>query len=194
MIAIIDYKAGNVTSITNVLDDFGVEYKITKKELDITRASKIIVPGVGEASFAMRKMVLFNLINLLRIMKKPTLGICLGMQLLCAYTEEGNTDCLGIFPNYCKIFDKTKVKVPQMGWNTVNLQNDNPLFKGLNKEEKFYFANSYYANESQFSIATSEYDVKFSAALNKDNFYGVQFHPEKSGPVGLNVIKNFLEM
>ena len=194
MIAILDYKAGNVTSITNVLDDFGAEYKITKKEIDITKADKIILPGVGEASFVMKKMALYNLVNLLRILKKPTLGICLGMQLLCAYTEEGNTDCLGIFPNECKAFDNTKVKVPQMGWNNVQLDLQNPLFKNMNEEENFYFANSFYADVSQFTIARGNYDVDFSAALNKDNFYGVQFHPEKSGERGIKIIKNFLEL
>lgn len=194
MIAIIDYKSGNVSSITNVLDDFGIEYKITKKEIDITNADKVILPGVGEASFVMKKMALFNLVNLLRILQKPTLGICLGMQILCAYTEEGDTTGMGIFSEKCKMFDKEKVKVPQMGWNRVQLDNSNNLFTGLNEEEDFYFANSYYVPESEFSIATAEYDVKFSAALNKNNFYGVQFHPEKSGEKGIRIIKNFIEM
>lgn len=194
MIAIIDYKAGNVTSITNVLDDFNVDYKITKKELDITNADKIILPGVGEASFVMKKMVLFNLINLLRLMKKPTLGICLGMQVLCEATDEGDTDCMGIFPGRCRKFNSDFVKVPQMGWNSVNVDIRNPLFKNLDEEEKFYFANSYYAPINEYTIAKSKYDIDFAAAVNKGNFYGVQFHPEKSGPKGIQVIKNFLEL
>ncbi|MFA8343299.1 MAG: imidazole glycerol phosphate synthase subunit HisH [Rhodothermaceae bacterium] len=194
MIAIIDYKAGNVTSITNVLDDFGVEYKITKKEIDITKADKIILPGVGEASFVMRKMALYNLVNLLRIMKKPTLGICLGMQILCGSTEERDTKGLGIFPEHCKMFDKEKVKVPQMGWNSVNLDTKSDLFKGLDETGEFYFANSFYVPESQYTIANAEYDVKFSAAIQKENFYGIQFHPEKSGEPGIQILKNFIEL
>lgn len=192
MIALIDYGAGNTASIANVLEELNCEFKITKREIDITRADKIILPGVGEASFAMRNLAMYNLVNLLRILKKPLLGICLGMQLLCEYTREGDVSGLGIFPANCEKYSGT-VKVPHMGWNNVKIISENNLFGEIKTDEKFYFANSFYVPLNEFSIATAIHGLEFSAAVCKNNFYGVQFHPEKSGDNGIRVIKNFVE-
>lgn len=193
MIAIIDYGAGNTKSVTNILDELNVEYKVTSKEFEINKAEKIIFPGVGEASFAVRKLHLNNLFTLLRIIKKPLLGICLGMQLLADKTEEGNTTCLGIIPTTCKKYETKELKVPQMGWNKVYFLKENVLFDGIDNETYFYYANSYYMPMNEFTIAKSNYECDFSAVINKNNFYGVQFHPEKSGPAGIKLIKNFIE-
>lgn len=193
MIAVIDYGAGNTKSVTNVLDELKVEYIITSREIDINKSEKIIFPGVGEASFAIRKLHLNNLFTLLRITKKPLLGICLGMQLLADKTEEGNTTCLGIIPTTCKKFESEKLKIPQMGWNKVKILKENILFDGIENDSYFYFANSYYMPMNEFAIASSNYEIDFTSALQKENFYGVQFHPEKSGEVGIKLLKNFIE-
>ncbi len=192
MIALIDYGAGNTASVANVLEELNCDFKITKREIDITRADRIILPGVGEASFAIRNLAMLNLVNLLRILKKPLLGICLGMQLLCEYTKEGNVAGLGVFPVTCEKFTE-EVKVPHMGWNDVELTSSNILFSGIKQSEKFYFANSFYVPNNEFTIATSFHGIEFSAAVCKNNFYGVQFHPEKSGEVGVQIVKNFIE-
>ncbi|MCX7875533.1 MAG: imidazole glycerol phosphate synthase subunit HisH [Melioribacteraceae bacterium] len=193
MIAIIDYGAGNTKSVTNVLEELKVEFIVTSRETDINKSEKIIFPGVGEASFAIRKLHLTNLFTLLRITKKPLLGICLGMQLLSDKTEEGNTNCLSVIPTVCKKFEDEKNKVPQMGWNKVKIIKKNILFDEINDESFFYYANSYYMPINEFTIATSVYGNEFSAAIQKNNFYGVQFHPEKSGEAGIKLLKNFIE-
>lgn len=193
MIAVIDYGAGNIQSVLNALDDLTIDYKVTSREVDILNAEKVILPGVGEASFAMRKLHMNNLVTMLRVIKKPMLGICLGMQLLCEKSEEGNTCCLGIIPATCKKFDETKVKVPHMGWNKIAIDKENKLFDGIPDGTYFYYANSYYVPMTEFSIASGIYDVQFSCAVNKNNFYGLQFHPEKSGEPGIQLLKNFIE-
>lgn len=193
MIALIDYGAGNLKSVMNTLDDLKVEYIVSAREIDINKADKIIFPGVGEASFAIRKLHLNNLFTLLRITRKPLLGICLGMQLLADKTDEGNVNCLGIIPTVCKKFDNEKLKVPQMGWNKVTFLKENKLFDEIPNESFFYFANSYYMPLNEFSIAKSKYGIDFTAAIQKENFFGVQFHPEKSGEVGIKLLKNFIE-
>ncbi|MBS3943980.1 MAG: imidazole glycerol phosphate synthase subunit HisH [Melioribacter sp.] len=193
MISVIDYGAGNIQSILNALDDLNVEYKVTGNEQVIYNSDKIIFPGVGEASFAMRKLHLSNLSTMLRVTKKPLLGICLGMQLLSEKSEEGDTCCLGIIPADCLKYNAANVKVPHMGWNKVSLIKGNILFDGIENETHFYFANSFYIPVCDYTIATTDYDIKFTSALQKDNFYGVQFHPEKSGEPGIKLLKNFIE-
>ena len=194
MIALIDSGAGNVASVANVLKELNADYKLTKREIDICNSDKVIFPGVGEASFAVRQLHILNLFNLLKILKKPMLGICLGMQLMCEKLSEGNTAGLGIIPVSTNIFDKAKVKVPHMGWNNVEIINGGKLFEGINNNEHFYYANSYYVPVNEFTIAKSENGIEFSASIQKNNFYGVQFHPEKSGKAGIKLLKNFIEL
>ncbi|MDX9925412.1 MAG: imidazole glycerol phosphate synthase subunit HisH [Ignavibacteriaceae bacterium] len=194
MITVLDYGAGNIASVKNVLDELKIDYLISNREMDICKGDKIIFPGVGEASFAIKKLHLMNLFNLLRIIKKPFLGICLGMQLLAEKSDEGNVTCLGVYPGTIKKFEDTSLQVPHMGWNNVNHNSDNKLFHKIKSGELFYFANSYYMPENEFQIATSEYGLTFASAMMKNNFYGVQFHPEKSGAPGIQLIKNFIEL
>ncbi len=193
MISVIDYGAGNVQSVLNVLDDLKVNYKVSNNETVVYNSDKIILPGVGEASFAMKKLHLNNLVTMLRVTKKPLLGICLGMQLLSEKTEEGNTCCLGTVSASCVKYDETKVKVPHMGWNHVKIEKNNNLFDGIEDNTHFYFANSFYLPICEYTIASSTYVVPFSSAVQKDNFYGVQFHPEKSGEAGIKLLQNFVE-
>ncbi|MGE5432655.1 MAG: imidazole glycerol phosphate synthase subunit HisH [Syntrophomonadaceae bacterium] len=194
MIALIDYDAGNTASVANALEHLGHEFVLTNKETEICKSDKVIFPGVGEASFAIRQLHRYNLINLLRIVKKPLLGICLGMQLLSEYSTEGNIPCLGVVPGRVEKFDSTKVNVPHMGWNEVFRKKESRLFKDIKDGEFFYFANSYYLPVNEFTTATANYGIDFTAALEKDNFYGIQFHPEKSGDAGLKLLNNFLEL
>ena len=193
MIAVVDYGAGNVQSVLNALDDLKVQYIVSNKEPEIYHADKIIFPGVGEASFAMRKLHLNSLVTMLRVTKKPLLGICLGMQLLSEKSNEGNTCCLGVVPGTCVKFDETKVKVPHMGWNEVKIDMNSILFDGIEDGAHFYFANSYYLPVCDYTIASSVYDVTFAAAVQRNNYYGVQFHPEKSGEAGIKLLTNFIE-
>ncbi|MCZ7601346.1 MAG: imidazole glycerol phosphate synthase subunit HisH [Melioribacteraceae bacterium] len=194
MIALIEYGAGNTASVSNALKEIGVEHIISKNEKDISEADKIIFPGVGEASSAVKKLHLLNLFSLLRVIKKPMLGICLGMHILCDRSEEGDVACLGVINGEAKKFDTTKVKVPHMGWNNVNISKDSKLFNNIDDKSYFYFAHSYYIPKNDSTIATTEHDLEFCAVLEKDNFYGVQFHPEKSGEAGLQLLKNFVEL
>ncbi|MEW6654164.1 MAG: imidazole glycerol phosphate synthase subunit HisH [Bacteroidota bacterium] len=193
MIAVIDYSAGNVQSVLNALDDLKVEYKVTANESVVYNSDKIIFPGVGEASFAMRKLHLNNLVTMLRVTKKPLLGICLGMQLLSQKSEEGNTCCLGAVQAVCLKYDESKVKVPHIGWNQVKIEMNSPLFEGIEDNTHFYFANSFYMPVCDFTIASATYDITFTAAVQKNNYYGVQFHPEKSGDAGIKLLQNFIE-
>lgn len=194
MIALIDYGAGNVASVSNALAELNQEFKITSNEVEICKADKIIFPGVGEASFAMRQLHLLNLFSALRMVKKPILGICLGMQLMMDNSTEGNVACLGIFTGTVLKFDSTKTKVPHMGWNDIKKISESKLFTGIKNGERFYFANSYYVPVNEFTTAITTNDIDFSASLEKGNFYGVQFHPEKSGDAGLKILKNFIEL
>ncbi|WP_283636555.1 imidazole glycerol phosphate synthase subunit HisH [Aquaticitalea lipolytica] len=191
-LVIIDYGAGNIKSIQFAFKRLGVEAKLSNIPEEILAADKIIFPGVGEASNAMQKLKESGLDVLIPKLKQPVLGICLGMQLLCNYTEEGDTKGLGVFNTNIKRFSN-KVKVPQIGWNTItNLKS--MLFNGISDGEYMYLVHSYYAEICKETISVTNYNYNYSSALQKDNFYGVQFHPEKSSIVGEQVLKNFLEL
>ena len=194
MIAVIDYGAGNTQSVINVLDELNVKYIVTNREIDINNCRKIIFPGVGEASFAVKKLHLLNLFTMLRVTRKPLLGICVGMQLLCEKSDEGNSVCLGIIPAVVHKFDESKVKVPHMGWNNVSYVKSSKLFDNIPENSYYYFANSYYAPMNETTLAKTEHGIEFSSAVVKENYYGVQFHPEKSGIAGIQLIKNFIEL
>lgn len=191
-IIILDYGAGNIKSIQFAFQRLGFEAVLTNSPEEIITSDKVIFPGVGEASTAMTKLKQSGLDELIPTLKQPVLGICLGMQLMCNHTEEGNTPGLGIFDVNVKRFSN-KVKVPQMGWNTIsNLKSD--LFKGIKEKEYMYLVHSYYAEQCDESIATSDYDLEYASALENDNFFGVQFHPEKSSKAGEQILKNFIEL
>jgi len=193
-IAIVKYNAGNTRSVLCALKRLGYEATVTEDHDEIRTADKVIFPGVGEASTAMAYLRERGLDTFLPTLKQPFLGICLGMQLMCSFSEEHDTRCLGIFPETVKKFIPTHgEKIPHMGWNTLETEDD-PLFKGLSAQSWCYFVHSYYVPFSEFTIASTEYaSMKFTASLKKDNFWGCQFHPEKSGPVGEQMLKNFLE-
>lgn len=192
MIAIIDYVAGNVKSVENAVRKLGFETIITSDFEEIRNAEKVIFPGVGEASTAMKYLKQKNLEKLIPTLKQPFLGICLGQQLLCDFSEEGATKCLGIFDLKVKEFQSTDI-VPHMGWN--NLQKlQGPVFEGISEVDNFYFVHSYYCEVGEFTTSECDYILPFSATLQKDNFYGTQFHPEKSGDVGSKILENFLKL
>lgn len=191
-IVIIDYGAGNIQSIKFAIKRLGFEAVLSNNEAEIKAADKVIFPGVGEASSAMRMLRQSKLDLVIPTLKQPVLGICLGMQLMCAKNEEGNTTGLGIFDAPVIKFNNS-VKVPQIGWNQISGLKS-PLFKDIKELEYVYLVHSYYVAECDETIATSEYGVKYSTALKKDNFYGVQFHPEKSSDAGEQILKNFLEL
>lgn len=193
MIAIIKYNAGNTASVKNAVERLGYECIITDNEKTILSADKVILPGVGEASTAMKYLREKNLDLLIPTIKKDVLGICLGLQLLCSYSEEGNTDCLKIFDINVKKFDAKEI-VPHMGWNNLNISNNSGILKGITVNDDVYFVHSYYAELSKYTIANCDYILPFSAVIQRDNFYACQFHPEKSGDVGNRILKNFLEL
>ena len=191
-IVIINYGAGNIQSIMFAIDRLGFKAILSNNPDEIKAADKVIFPGVGEASSAMKMLVESGLDSLIPTLKQPVLGICLGMQLMCKSSEEGNTKGLGIFDVDVVKFSN-KVKVPQMGWNQIyNLKS--PLFAGINENEYMYLVHSFYAPLCNEAIATTNYEVEYASALQKDNFYGTQFHPEKSGDVGEQILGNFLKM
>lgn len=190
--AILKYNAGNIQSVSFALNRLGVSPVITDDPQILTAADRVIFPGVGEAASAMQYLKERNLDQVIKSLQCPLLGICLGMQLMCESSEEGATSGLGIFPVRVKRFPAEN-KVPQVGWNTV-ARLSGPLFKNIPDESYFYFVHSYYAELSADSAAVCDYIVEFSASLAKDNFYGTQFHPEKSGSNGELVLKNFLEL
>ncbi|HCF04258.1 imidazole glycerol phosphate synthase subunit HisH [Flavobacterium sp.] len=191
-IAIINYGAGNIQSILFAIERLGYTAVLTNNPDEIQQADKVIFPGVGEASYAMQKLKESGLDSLIPTLRQPVLGICLGMQLMCHHSEEGNTDGLGIFDANVIRFSNN-VKVPQMGWNQIyNLKS--PLFQGINENEYMYLVHSYYVPNCKEAIATTNYDLEYASALQKDNFYGTQFHPEKSGDVGEQILANFLKL
>ncbi|MDR1416834.1 MAG: imidazole glycerol phosphate synthase subunit HisH [Prevotellaceae bacterium] len=192
-VAIIKYNAGNVFSVENAMKRIGQEAVLTDDPDVIRAADKVIIPGVGEASTTMKFLREHGLDNLIRSLKQPTLGICIGLQLMCAYSEEGDTECLGIFDEHVIRFKSIEHKIPHMGWNTIRVK-DSPLFAGLEKDPYVYYVHSYYAQLGAHTIATTDYVQPFSAALHKDNFYALQFHPEKSALVGEQILKNFLRI
>ena len=192
MIAIIDYVAGNVKSVENAVKKLGYETLITSNPEEIGNAEKVIFPGVGEASTAMNYLKSLKLDELIPTLQQPFLGICLGQQLLCDFSEEGNTKCLGIFNLKVKQFPSTDI-VPHMGWNNLRKM-DGPLFNGISEDDNFYFVHSYYCEIGENTTSKCDYILPFSATLQKDNFFGTQFHPEKSGDVGSLVLQNFLKL
>ncbi|WP_276392022.1 imidazole glycerol phosphate synthase subunit HisH [Eudoraea chungangensis] len=189
---IIDYGAGNIQSIKFAFERLGITPKLTKDWEEISSSDRVIFPGVGEASSAMRKLKASKLDTLVPTLKQPVLGICLGMQLMCNSSEEGSTKGLGIFDTEVVRFTN-KVKVPQIGWNQIT-DLKSGLFHNINELDYIYLVHSYYAPISDYTIATSSYELPYSSALRKNNFFGVQFHPEKSSTTGEQILKNFIEM
>ncbi|ARV08506.1 imidazole glycerol phosphate synthase subunit HisH [Winogradskyella sp. PC-19] len=189
---IVNYGAGNIKSIQFAFQRLGYDAVLSNNPDEIINADKVIFPGVGEASSAMKMLKESGLDTLIPELKQPVLGICLGMQLMCNHTEEGDTKGLGIFNTNVKRFSNN-VKVPQMGWNTVkNLKSD--LFKNISEGDYMYLVHSYYAEDCDESIATSDYEIEYASALENDNFFGVQFHPEKSSKIGAQLLQNFLDL
>lgn len=189
---IIDYGAGNIKSIQFAFKRLGVEAILTNDIDAIKSADKVIFPGVGEASSAMKMLIESGLHEIIPTLKQPVLGICLGMQLMCNFTEEGNTKGLGIFDVTVKRFSNN-VKVPQMGWNVIK-ELKSQIFSGIKENEFMYLVHSYYAELCEETIAKTDYELEYSSALQKDNFYGVQFHPEKSGNEGAKILENFIKL
>ena len=194
MIAIIDYKMGNLRSVENALKRLGAEFVVTADAEVIRRADRVLLPGVGNAAEAMENLRKADLVDVIRSLRRPVLGICVGMQVMCRHSEEGDAKCLGIFDAHVKRFVPTaEEKVPHMGWNSIgNLESK--LFKDIKGGEMVYYVHSYYPELCPDTIATTRHGVMFSAALKYENFYGTQFHPEKSGDVGERIIANFLQL
>ena len=194
MIAIVDYKTGNLRSVENALSRLGAEFRLTADPDVIRRSDHVILPGVGNAAEAMANLRESGLVPVILRLRKPVLGICVGMQIMCRHSEEGDVECMGIFDAFVRKFIPAPgLKVPHTGWN--NLSNlESKLFKGIDSGAFVYFVHSYYAALCPDTIATARQGDMFSAALKYENFYGAQFHPEKSGPVGEQIIKNFLEL
>lgn len=197
-LVIVKYNAGNIQSVLYALERIGKEALVTDDQSLIRAADKVIFPGVGEASTAMQYLRERGLDQLIKNLEQPVLGICLGMQLMCTHSEENNTDCLGIFEEKVKRFqpivsNQLPLKVPQMGWNNIHsLKTD--LFKNIAENSYCYFVHGYYAALGEHSIATTDYVLPYSSALHKNNFYGVQFHPEKSATVGETILRNFIDL
>ena len=194
-VAVVKYNAGNIRSVDYALKRLGVEAVITADKEELQSADKVIFPGVGEAETTMNHLKATGLDELIKNLRQPVFGICLGMQLMCRYSEEGEVDCLNIFDVDVKRFvpQKHEDKVPHMGWNTIGKTNSK-LFEGFTEEEFVYFVHSFYVPTCDFTAATTYYILPFSAALHKDNFYATQFHPEKSGKTGEKILTNFLNL
>jgi glutamine amidotransferase len=191
-VVIIKYNAGNIRSVIYALERIGINATVSDDPAVIKSADKVIFPGVGEANSAMTYLKERGLDKLIHSLTQPVLGICLGLQLMCSHSEEGNTDCLGIFPQKVKLFPAQE-KVPQIGWNDIfNLKT--PIFKNIQEHSYVYFVHSYYAELGEHTIATANYMMDYSAALHKDNFYAMQYHPEKSGDIGEQMLKNFINL
>jgi glutamine amidotransferase len=193
-IAIIKYNAGNVQSVMYALDRIGMKYRWTDDEKVIRSADKVIFPGVGEASTAMSYLREKGLDQLIPTLKQPVLATCIGMQLLCRESEENNTTCMGVFDVPVKRFQSTDLKIPHVGWNSIQSSGENVLMEGLKKEEFVYFVHSFYAPVNSYTTAICDYVQPFSAMLHKDNFYAAQFHAEISGMAGQKIIQNFLAL
>jgi imidazole glycerol-phosphate synthase subunit HisH len=193
-VVIIKYNAGNIQSVLYALERLGISSVVTDDAEKIRSADKVIFPGVGEASSAMQSLQQAGLDSVIKELNQPLLGICVGMQLLCAHSEENNTPCLNIIPVAVKKFEKGNgLKVPQVGWNGIyNLQT--PLFQNVQEESYIYNVHSYFAEDSTYTIARCNYGVPYAAAIKKDNFYGVQFHTEKSATIGDKILQNFLDL
>ena len=197
-IAIIKYNAGNIRSVDFALQRLGISAMITADPDEIRSADRVIFPGVGEASTTMSYLRQHKLDTLICDLRQPVLGVCLGLQLMCTHSEEGDTECLGVFPEMVRKFvpqpdDSTSFKVPHMGWNSVSGLKTF-LFNDISEDEYFYFVHSYYATTGADTVATCNYLVPFSAALQRNNFYATQFHPEKSGKTGAKILENFINL
>ncbi len=192
-VAIVKYNAGNVESVKNALVRLGVEPTVSDDAEVLKAADKIIFPGVGEASTAMNYLRERNLDAVIKSLAQPVLGVCLGMQLLCASSDENDTECLGILPYRVRKFESETLKIPQMGWNNIfGLRSE--LFAGIEENAYVYFVHSFYVEPGAETIAACDYEIEFSAAVQHENFYAVQFHAEKSGAVGAKILKNFLNL
>ena len=192
-VAIVKYNAGNVESVKNALNRLGVEPILTEDAETLKSADRVIFPGVGEASSAMNYLRERRLDTVIKSLQQPVLGICLGMQLFCEFSEENETKCLGILPYLVRKFASETLKVPQMGWNNIfDLQSG--LFAGIDEDSYVYFVHGYYVESGKETIATCDYSVRFSAAVRHENFYAVQFHAEKSGATGAKILENFLKI
>ena len=193
MIAIIDYDTGNLCSVVNALGRLGAEYTVTSDPNTIRAADRVLLPGVGEAHMAMAKLRERGLTEVIPSLTQPVLGICIGLQLMCAHSEESDTPCMGIFPNRVRKFPAGDLKVPHMGWNTIE-QLRSPLFRDLAEGTYVYYVHSYAPELGADTIATTTYGITFSGAIARDNFFGTQFHPEKSGRAGEIILQNFLKL
>ena len=193
MIAILKYSSGNIKSVQAALDREGYVSLITDKPEEVAAADKVIIPGVGEARSAMQYLRERGLDMVIRSLEQPVLGICLGLQLMCSYSEEGETECIGIFNAAVRKLPSGG-KVPHMGWNDFSSLNQSKLFRGIRPGDNVYYVHSYYADINSDTVAVCDYILPFSAAMQRDNFYATQFHPEKSGETGALILKNFLEL
>ncbi len=194
-VAIVKYNAGNIYSVVNALHRLGVEPLLTDDAEELRKADKVLFPGQGEAHTTMSYIREHRLDETLRSLTQPVLGICIGLQLMCRHSEEGDTDCIGIFPTDVVKFvpERHEDKVPQMGWNAIHGLST-PLFKGISEGDFIYNVHSFYAPVNECTIATCDYILPYSSAMRKDNFFACQFHPEKSGAVGERILRNFLEI
>ena len=194
-VAIVKYNAGNIYSVVNALNRLGINPIITDDATELMSADRVLFPGQGEASTIMSYLRAHKLDDIIRDLKQPVLGICVGQQLLCQHSEEGDTDCIGIFPVDVKRFRpiRHEDKVPAMGWNELTFPQSDPVFEGLPEHPYVYFVHSYYVPLCEWTIAQTDYILPYSAAIHKDNFWAMQFHPEKSGDIGEIIIKNFIE-
>ncbi|MBC7401275.1 MAG: imidazole glycerol phosphate synthase subunit HisH [Mucilaginibacter sp.] len=195
-LGIIRYGAGNIFSLTAALERLGIPYGMVHTEADMAQFDRFIIPGVGHAGAAMDKLINSGLVPAIKALQKPTLGICVGMQLLTDYSEEGNSDLLGLFPiKTLKFTADPEHKVPHTGWNRVYAEKENPLFKDIPVGSHFYFVHSYFIEYNKaYTLAATDYNIKFSASIWRDNFYAVQFHPEKSGVYGETLLTNFSKL
>ncbi len=194
MIGIIDYNSGNIRSVSNALERLGQKFLIVNSSAQFEVCDKLIFPGVGAAGFAMENLKKLRLVKPVKSWDKPFLGICLGMQLLAEFSQEDDVDCLGIVPDSKVLKFDGNLKVPQIGWNKVNFMKNSQLFDGLESGAYFYFVNSYYLDcQADFVLSKTDYGTNFVSTIQKANFYGVQFHPEKSGESGLKLLANFCE-
>src|ERR1035437_9292605 len=192
-VVIVKYNAGNIRSVLFALERIGVTAIVTDDHHEIRSADRVIVPGVGEASSAMKYLKEKGLDELICSLTQPVLGICLGMQLMYAHSEENDTQCLGIFNQKVKLFPSVGLKIPQIGWNNI-FQLKSNLFKGVDENAYMYFVHSYYVESCENAIAKTDYTKEYSSAVQKNNFYAVQFHPEKSGEVGQKILENFIHV
>jgi len=192
-VVIIKYNAGNIRSVLFALERIGVEAIVTDNHDEIRAADKVIFPGVGEASSAMAYLKSKGLDTLIKSLKQPVLGICLGMQLMCSHSEENDTECLGIFDQKVRLFPSSGLKVPQIGWNNISQLKTN-LMADVPENAYMYFVHSYYVENCAEAIAKTDYVIEYSSAIQKDNFYAVQFHPEKSGDAGQKILENFIKI